>query len=77
MMESTMSYKKMQERHLALVNKNIMLAEKIVAQEEMHIDLLAANGADTTKSEKALLMFKHRLQELCIHRELILAALNE
>jgi hypothetical protein len=77
MMESTLSYKKMQERHLALVNKNIMLAKRIVVQEEMHIGLLAANGANTTQSEQALFMFKHRLQELYLHRELFLAMLDE
>jgi hypothetical protein len=72
-----MSDKAMEERHRVQVNDHIVLAEKNIAQQEARIRKLAADGHDTTQAEKTLVIFKQLLQEMYIHRDLILAELAD
>jgi hypothetical protein len=72
-----MTDKAMEERHLALATKHIWMAEKNVAEQEERIKRLAALSCDTTLSEQLLVVFKKSLQEIYIHRDQILAALDD
>jgi hypothetical protein len=72
-----MSDKPMEERHLALANTHIMLAEKNIAEQEARIKRRAAKGQDTTKLEKTLLIFKQTLEAMYTHRAEILAVLDD
>jgi enoyl-CoA hydratase/carnithine racemase len=71
-----MSYKPMEKRHLALADKHITQAEQHIAEQKERIKRLAANGYDTTSSEKSLAVLQQTLQAMNEHREVILAALD-
>jgi hypothetical protein len=71
-----MSNEEMEERHLALANHHIWMGERNVAEQGMRIKRLAALDCDTRLSEQLLVVFKKSLQEMYIHRDQILAALD-
>jgi hypothetical protein len=72
-----MSYQPMEKRHLALADKHVMQAEQHISEQKERIKRMAAKGYDTTSSEKTLAIFQQTLTAMNVHRDLILAALND
>jgi hypothetical protein len=75
--EGKMSRKGLESMHLMLANEHIMMAEKYIEEQEIHIKHLVSIGCDTTRVEQVLLIFYQTLEVMHTHRNESLVELEE
>jgi hypothetical protein len=63
-----------EDAHLALANKHISQAERLIGEQQARIEELSAVGADTVEAARLLKNFRDALVQFRIHKELIIAA---
>ena len=66
----------MEETHLEQADRHIAEAEQHIANQEQRISTLDAAGYDTTEGRRLLAAFRDTLEQMLIHRRLIIARIG-
>jgi hypothetical protein len=61
-----------EQEHLAQANRHISIAERLISEQQSRLEELKEDGFETVEAEKLLVNLKSTLEQMYVHRQLIL-----